>query len=132
VVNRLHEPHVRTDLSDLEVPSLAFPRFAAQESVFSELAFCWNTLVRFARKRLDGKRVDLLSSEQWNGYPPVLQMALLHFDRAVDAMGWMTVGEPRENLLEPHLGYLLRSLERGLQPGRGYGHGLLGVVRIRK
>ncbi len=131
-VNRLHEPHVRTDLSELEVPSLGFPRFPEQERVFSELAFCWNTLIGFAQKRLEGKRVELLSSEHWNSYPPVLQMALLHFDRAVDAMGWMTVGEPRENLLEPHLGYLLRSLERGLQPGRGYGHGLLGIVRIRK
>jgi asparagine synthase (glutamine-hydrolysing) len=131
-VNRLHEPHVRTDLADLEIPDLTFPGFPEQQRVFSELAFCWNTLVRFAQRRLEGKRADLLSSAEWRRYPPVLQAALLHFDRAVDAMSWMTVGEPRENLLEPHLGYLLRSLERGLQPGWGYGHGLLGIIRIRK
>jgi SAM-dependent methyltransferase len=131
-VNRLHEPHVRSELVDLELTSPDVPGFPEQNRVFGELASAWNTLVRFAGERLSGERHALPMLEGWSDFPPVLQSALLHFDRAVDSLGWMTTGEPRENLLEPQLGYLLRGLELALQPGLGYGHGLLGMVRIIK
>jgi asparagine synthase (glutamine-hydrolysing) len=131
-VNRLHEPHVRTELVDLELTHREVPGFPEQNRVFGELAAAWNTLVQFAQDRLSGKRVALPSLEGWSAFSPILQSALLHFDRAVDSLGWMSAGEPRENLLEPQLGYLLRDLEQAFQPGLGYGHGLLGVVRIIK
>ncbi|MBE9546815.1 MAG: class I SAM-dependent methyltransferase, partial [Proteobacteria bacterium] len=45
---------------------------------------------------------------------------------------WAKWGDVRANVIEPHLGYSLRKLEMELQPGKGMGHGLVGIFEIRK
>jgi hypothetical protein len=44
----------------------------------------------------------------------------------------MGYGEPRANIIEPQLGYALRSLEINMQQGIGCGHGLVAFLKITK
>jgi hypothetical protein len=53
-------------------------------------------------------------------------------DRVINDTGWMWSGDPRANVIEPQLGYALRSLEASLQQGLGCGHGLLAILKITK
>ena len=50
----------------------------------------------------------------------------------VEGVGWLGLGLPRENIIEPQLGYALRYLEMKLQRGLGCAHGLVGVFEIDK
>ena len=50
----------------------------------------------------------------------------------IEAAGKLHYGDPRANMIEPHLGYSLRKLEMELQPGTGMGHSLVGVFEIKK
>jgi hypothetical protein len=47
-------------------------------------------------------------------------------------VGWLGLGLPRENIIEPQLGYALRTLEMKLQRGLGCSHGLVGVFEIHR
>jgi hypothetical protein len=68
-VNRLHEPHVRTELSELELSHSDVSGFSEQNRIFGELAAAWNTLIRFASERLSGKRITLPSLAGWSAFP---------------------------------------------------------------
>ncbi len=46
--------------------------------------------------------------------------------------GWYGMGLPRENIIEPQLGYALRHVVTKLQQGQGCGHGLVGILEIDK
>jgi hypothetical protein len=50
----------------------------------------------------------------------------------VEGIGWLRYGLPRENIIEPQLGYALRYLVCNLQQGQGCGHGLVGVFEVDK
>jgi hypothetical protein len=50
----------------------------------------------------------------------------------VEGTGWYVLGLPRENIIEPQLGYALRHIITSLQHGQGCGHGLVGVLEIDK
>ena len=50
----------------------------------------------------------------------------------VEGVGWLGLGLPRENIIEPQLGYALRSLEMKLQQGLGCAHGLVGVFEVSR
>jgi len=50
----------------------------------------------------------------------------------IEGSGWLDWGDPRANIIEPHLGYSLRKLEMELQPGMGAGHSLVGVFEVMK
>jgi len=52
--------------------------------------------------------------------------------RVVEGVGWLGIGLPRENIIEPQLGYALRHLVTGLQQGQGCAHGLVGIFEIDK
>ena len=39
---------------------------------------------------------------------------------------------PRENIIEPQLGYALRHLISNLQEGRSCAHGLVGIYEVDK
>jgi len=52
--------------------------------------------------------------------------------RVVEGVGWLDVGLPRENIIEPQLGYSLRQLVVHLQQGQGCGHGLVGILEVDK
>jgi len=44
--------------------------------------------------------------------------------------GWLGIGMPRENIIEPQLGYALRHLVSNLQKGKGCAHGLVGIYEV--
>ncbi len=68
----------------------------------------------------------------WSACPPALQFALIGMDRVIADAAWIENGDARANLIEPQLAYLLRSLEFGLQPGIGCGHGHLAVLQVAR
>ena len=131
LVNSLHQDFRRTDLEQLLLaPDLAGAHPAASP-VLGELIRCWNLLVDFARHRLAGPvRMDEFAD--WSACPPVLQHALIGLDRVIADAGWIDNGDPRANLIEPQLAYLLRSLEFGLQRGIGCGHGHLVLLQVTR
>jgi len=130
-VNRLHESNVRTDLERLNVDVIPMPGHDELYSHYSALAFCWNNLVDYCRRRLEGRQSPV-RIKNWKEFPAFLQTAVLTLDRVIDTVSWMRMGDPRANIIEPQLGYLLRSLELEFQKGAGRGHGLVGVFEIRK
>ena len=132
-VNRLHEDYIRTDFDELfwqptYLVSHPDPRV---NEFFEELMFCWNTLLDFAARRLKN-RISLLTLSNWDRYPAPLQFALMTIDRVINNTEWIWNGDPRANMIEPQLGYALRSLEHKLQRGLGCGHGLLAVLEVQK
>ncbi len=130
-VNSLHQDFKRTDLSKLLVnPDLAGDHPKATP-VLAELIHCWNTLVNYTRRRLD-KPVRIDDIDDWSGYPPVLQFAIMGMDRVIADAAWIQNGDSRANLVEPQLAYLLRSLEINLQQGIGNGHGMLAILEVEK
>ncbi len=132
-VNRLHEDYMRTDLDELfwQPNHLANHPDARVNKFFEELMFCWNTLVDFAARRLQNK-ASLAALSEWDRYPAPLQFALMTIDRVINSTEWIWDGDPRANMIEPQLGYALRSLEHKLQQGLGCGHGLLVVLEVQK
>jgi len=50
----------------------------------------------------------------------------------VEGVGWLGLGLPRENIIEPQLGFALRYLITNLQRGQGCGHGLVGILEVDK
>jgi hypothetical protein len=50
----------------------------------------------------------------------------------MEGVGWLELGLPRENIIEPQLGYALRYLEMKLQQGLSCSHGLVGVFEVNK
>lgn len=47
-------------------------------------------------------------------------------------VGWLITGLPRENIIEPQLGYALRFLVTRMQRGQGCAHGLVGIFEVKK
>jgi hypothetical protein len=52
--------------------------------------------------------------------------------KVVEGVGWLGIGLPRENIIEPQLGYALRHLAMNLQQGQGCAHGLGGIFEVDK
>ena len=52
--------------------------------------------------------------------------------KVVDGVGWLGIGLPRDNIIEPQLGYALRHLVTELQQGQGCAHGFIGIFGVDK
>ena len=65
-------------------------------------------------------------------YPQPLREMMERMRLVVEGVGWLELGLPRENIIEPQLGYALRYLEMKLQQGLGCAHGLVGVFEVDK
>lgn len=130
-VNRLHEDNVRTNLEQLKVNVVPVPGHDELNGYFANLQFCWNNLVEYCQKRLEGRHSPV-RVKHWRSFPPILQMAIMTLDRVIDTVAWMRMGDPRANIIEPQLGYTLRNLELETQIGAGRGHSLVGVFEVRK
>jgi len=130
-VNYLHEDNVRTDLERLKVEVAPVPGHDELNGYFATLQFSWNNLVDYCQQRLE-KRQHPVWTKRWRSFPAPLQVAVMNLDRVVDTVSWMRMGDPRANIIEPQLGYALRSLESELQEGAGRAHGLVGIFDIRK
>lgn len=130
-VNYLHESNVRTDLDTLKVEAVPVPGYEELNGRFSALQICWNNLVEYTKRRLE-RRQHPVRTKNWRSFPPALQVAVMTMDRVIDTASWIRMGDARANIIEPQLGYALRSLELEWQQGAGCGHALLGIFDIRK
>lgn len=132
-VNRLHEDYMRTDLERLLVERSSLPQHPDPQvdRLFDQLYEDWNRLIQFCERRL-ANQVTTVPRENWPAFSVQLQFAMMTMDRVINDTGWMYHGDPRANIIEPQLGYALRSLESGVQKGIGCGHGLVTVLKIRK
>lgn len=129
LVNSLYEHNVHTPLAQLEIDYQA-QRGHPLHATFGHLGRCWDIVVRFARQRVTGKRINLVELEGWRDYPGALQTALLTLDRVIDSVAWIDVGDVRANIIEPQLAYVLLRMLHRLQEGVGCGHGLVAVLTV--
>jgi len=135
-VNSLFEGYVRTDLESLLVDYVPRPGFDHLNNFFEMFFMCCNTLVSHTISLLS--RYDT-ENETLNDvpkimpyYPDSLKEAMEAMRRVIEGVGWVPWGDVRANVIEPHLGFSLRKLETDLQPGTGFGHGIVGIFEIKK
>ncbi len=136
-VNNLHEAHMRTDLGSLIVNYAPKQGFDFINAYYERTAAAWNALVKYTenllqsydeyRERFEEEPPPILAS-----YPQPLQQAMARIKKLLEGVGWLTTGRPRENIIEPQLGYALRHLVMNMQDGRGCGHGLIGIFEVDK
>ena len=136
-VNSLHEPNMRTDLSTLIFDYVPKQGFDFLNDYFDQLQACWNALIQYAQTLMEiydeeGARFSTAPPPIPATYPGPLRNAMDRIRRVVEGVGWLGSGLPRENIIEPQLGYALRHLVTKLQNGQGCAHGLVGVFEIDK
>lgn len=137
VVNLLHETNVRTELANLLIDYVPKPGFEFLNDYYEHLQMCWNTLVQYVDQLLHGydeseRRFKSEPEPIPASFPRPLQEAMRKMRGVVEGVGWLETGLPRENIIEPQLGYALRYLVSALQQGIGGGHGLVGIFEIDK
>jgi len=136
-VNSLHEGNLRTDLACALINYIPKPGFEFINDYHEHLQVCWNTLVQYVQELM-----ELYDETQRSfasqpaaipaSYPPALREMMERLRLVVEGTGWLGTGLPRENIIEPQLGYALRYLVTSLQQGQGCGHGLVGIFGIDK
>ncbi|MBS3820438.1 MAG: methyltransferase domain-containing protein [Planctomycetes bacterium] len=136
-VNALHEINVRTDLEDLLFDYAPKRGFDFLNDYFENVQMCWNTLIRYVmqlleqydpqQRRFKGALPDIPGS-----YPESLREMMGRMRVLCEGVGWLSYGLPRENIIEPQLGYALRNLILERQQGQGAAHGLVCVLEIDK
>ncbi len=136
-VNSLHECNMRTDLNSLIVNYIPRPGFEFINEYFEHLQMCWNTLIQYVGTLLvsydeDERRYSKDLPPIPASYPPVLRAMMERMRQVVEGVGWLGLGLPRENVIEPQLGYALRHLVTNLQQGRGCAHGFIGIFEVNK
>jgi SAM-dependent methyltransferase len=135
-VNSLFEGYVRTDLETLLVDHVPRPGFDHVNHFFEMFFMSCNALVQYTISLLSEYDATLekfrKTPEVLPFYPEPLKEAMHTVRRVIEGVGWLSMGDVRANVIEPHLAFSLRKLEMELQPGTGMGHGLVGVFQIRK
>ncbi|MEC4813001.1 MAG: class I SAM-dependent methyltransferase [Scytonema sp. PMC 1069.18] len=129
--NSLHEDYLRTDLQELLIDPNMIPEHSQVSCFLRNLVESWNILVEYCKHRLV-HNISLTDLEQWDEFPKSLQFTLMTIDRVIANVGWMWYEDPRANIIEPQLGYALRTLEYEMQQGIGCGHGLVAIFKIKK
>jgi len=136
-INSLHEANLRTDLQSVLIDYSPQAGFEFLNDYYEHLQMCWNTLVNYTNELLhlyDPSRGHFTETPPPipGSFPPLLKQAMEKMRAVVEGVGWLEFGLPRENIIEPQLGYTLRWLTMRLQQGIGGGHGLVGVLEIDK
>lgn len=136
-VNALHEANVRTDLNTLMLNYVPKQGFDFLNDYFEHLQMCWNVLVQHTEELLqDYDEAEGRFRQRPPGpaasYPAPLRDMMLRMRRVVEGVGWLGSGLPRENIIEPQLGYGLRYLVSHLQQGQGAAHGVIGIYEVAK
>jgi hypothetical protein len=132
-VNSLHQINCRTDLSQLIFEYHPQPNHPHLNRFFDTLQNAWNAVVYACIEALEHWRTpQKLELEPPAGYPPVVQDAIRTIRLAVRMAPSLRIDDPRANLVEPQLAYLLREVEWNLQQGLGASHGLLAVYEFKK
>ncbi len=130
-INSLHEDYLRTNLEELLIDPKIVPDHPLIAPKMRQLIDSWNVVVEYCQQRL-WQRCSLIELKGWDDFTKPLQFALMTVDRAIADVSWMWYGDPRANIIEPQLGYALRTLEYEMQQGWGCGHGLVAILRIKK
>ncbi len=136
-VNALHEVNLRTDLNDLLIDYVPKPGFDFLNRYFEHVQLCWNYVVHYVSELLvsydpaSRAFTDELP-EPPAACPAVVTEMLDRMKRVVEGTGWYGMGLPRENIIEPQLGYALRYVVSHLQQGQGCGHGHVGIFEINR
>jgi hypothetical protein len=136
-INSLHEVGVRTDLDQLLLNYAPKPGFDFLNDSFEHISLCWNALVKYTATLIelyDEEKRDYVGElpAQPVSCPPALSDMMERMRLVVKGIGWLGYGLPRENIIEPQLGFALRYLVCNLQQGQGCAHGLVGVFEIDK
>jgi len=136
-VNSLHEANMRTDLSSLMVDYVPKKDFDFVNNHLEHLQVCWNTLIQYTQKLITVYDEQQRSFTEKPGeipasYPAALREMMDRMQLVVEGVGWLGLGLPRENIIEPQLGYALRHLIMNLQQGIGCGHGFSGIFEVDK
>ena len=136
-VNSLHEAGMRTDLRSLIINYVPREGFSFLNSYLENIQSIWNVLVEYTEELLldyDEEKQSFRSRQAPPpaSYPPVLREMMDRMRRVIEDTGWFNIGSPRENIIEPQLGYALRHLITNSQKGIGCGHGLVGILEIDK
>jgi SAM-dependent methyltransferase len=136
-VNSLHEVNQRTNFDSLIVNYVPKEGFEFLNQYFGRLQMCWNTLVEHVRRLIETYdqrtgEFDPELAEIPASYPAGLHDMIERIRYVVKNVGWMDTGLPRENIIEPQLGYALRYLVNCMQDGQGCAHGLVGILEIDK
>jgi SAM-dependent methyltransferase len=136
-INSLHETNIRTDLNSLLLNYVPKQGFEFLNDYFEYFQVCWNTLIKYVANLFDtydDAKGDFLEEPPSipATYPPTLHSMMTGMKRVVEGVGWLHEGLPRENIIEPQLGYALRTITMELQQGQGYAHSLIGVFEVDK
>lgn len=135
-VNSLHEDNRRTHLEDLLFNYVPKSGFDEMNRYFEPLQTGWNALVRYAIelcRRFNPEQGTIADPPPIpNAHPEPLKRSMRDMKRVVEGAGWFRMGDPRANVIEPQLGYALRSLEFNMQRHLGAAHGLVGVFEVKK
>jgi len=134
-MNSIHETNLRTSLDSLIIDYVPKQGFSFLNDYYEGLQMAWNTLVKYVIELLDlydeGNKVYETEPPPIPAtYPRQLREMMARMKLIIEAVGWLGNGLPRENIIEPQLGYALRYLMNSMQKGQGCGHGLVGVVEI--
>ncbi len=133
-LNQLFQKDVRTDLENLKIDVETLPNLpmaALQENLYT-LAACWNLLLDYAQQRFKQEIDPKKDIQGWENLPQALQFGLMTLDRLCHDTAWIAYGDRRANILEPHIAYVLRSLEYELQQGLGLGSELSWILEVEK
>ena len=122
VVNSLFERNVVTDLEQLLIDyhKKEGTGFNRLNRFFEEFCMRWNGVIRYTH--------ELLSPDSRVVSPR--SKAEEEIEEIVDSEMWGENSNPRANLIEPQLGYLLRELEIDLQEGIGAAHGFIAILNV--
>lgn len=136
-VNSLHEVNLRTNLAALLFDYVPRTGFDFINNYFETLQASWNYLVKYTAEILalfDEKErcyKGNLPKAPAAAPAPVLEMRE-RMTQIIEGAGWYRMGLPRENIIEPQLGYALQQIVTSLQQGQGCAHGLVGIFEIDK
>jgi SAM-dependent methyltransferase len=131
-VNSLFESYKRTDMERLLVDYVPRPGFGHLNAFFESFFMSTNTLVEKTMDMLAasvGEKNDIPLKPY---YPEALKESIRTMQQVIRAARLLKYGDPRANIIEPHLGYSLRKLEVEMAPGTGMGHSLVGIFEIEK
>lgn len=136
-LNSLHEINVRTNLNTLLIDYVPKDGFEELNSYFEHFQMCWNAVVNFVDELLHAYDRNSCSFGSVlpnipSSYPDPLPRLMERMRGVVEGVGWLEHGLPRENIIEPQLGYALRTLEMSLQRGGACAHGFGCILEIDK
>ncbi|MEM7555182.1 MAG: class I SAM-dependent methyltransferase [Cyanobacteria bacterium P01_A01_bin.84] len=132
-INSLYEPNTRTDLNELIFQYKPHPDHPYLNSFFQNLQNSWNIIVGETIEALNKKKdIQKLQMDTPIHRQPYVQNCIRIIRNLVIQAQNLHFDDPRANLIEPQLAYLLRDLEWNLQQGLGASHSLFAVYEFQK